>query len=256
MIHSKTTPLKFKTYHSWQHVYGYGKLFSAITHNGAEQYKDNKYDPNYGNCLSFYTERQSKDEQSVLLGSKSVADARKVSARWMAPVGVQFKWCSSFSHRKAMGMGLRDLCLIYVDNWAPHNLLFAPIQRNYKITNSNTYTIGTDLFAKDVKADDDAGVDSEDARLGNNRAGGEVIGFVEDDCIDVIKDRYTRCACIGIYVSYHVVKYDPAKYDKIHNWWDFKLLFDTDRKAENSRIIIPQPHLLSDRIDDGKVKLL
>ena len=69
------------------------------------------------------------------------------------------------------------------------------------------------------------------------RSNGEFIGFVDNNSMDIIKDRYTVSACLGFYIDMRITKYDGAVYDKVWDFWDAKLLFDT--QPNQSLIVYP-----------------
>ena len=72
--------------------------------------------------------------------------------------------------------------------------------------------------------------------------------------MDMIKDKYTTSACIGLYIDMRVAEYDGAEYKKVWDFWDFKPLFDPSENE--SMIIYPQPHNLKERMESGRLKLL
>ena len=227
----------------WNHYYGWGNLFSALTpsiHRGGDD--DIANFPN----LELYTQRQMTESQSLLLGSRYISEAYKCTARWMSPVGIQFKWHNLFTKGNATGMKIYNLFLMYHDLWAPSRLLYAPIIGHGNKSNpSRTYTRGCDILSDDGK------------RLGGDSGGhaiGEFVGFVDPNSMDVIKDKYTVSACIGLHIDMRITKYDGAIYDKVFDFWDFKFLFDDSENQ--SMIVYPKPHNLKERMEGGSVKLL
>lgn len=226
----------------WNAWYGWGNIFSAIKHSPSRGSGDNY--ANFPN-LELYTQRQMTESQAILIGSRSIHEARESTARWMSPIGIQFKWHNWYTKGNATGMKLWNFFLMYTDNWAPSRALYAPIVKNGRLTSGFSYTNGCSIMTDDGK------------QLGGDqggRAGGEFVGFVEPNSMDVIKDKYTTSACLGLYIDMRITKYDGAIYDKVYDFWDFKFLFD--HKQNQSRIVYPQPHLLSERMDNQSIKLL
>ena len=196
------------------------------------------------NSLQVYTGHQMTHNAGLLIGSRYTDSAALCTARWMSPIGIQFKWHNVFSKAQASGMRLQYLFLIYTDNWAPSKLLYAPIIYGGQKTNGNTYTRGNDILALGNENESDKG----------GHSAGQFVGFVDSNSMGVIKDKYTNSACIGIYFTLINCEYNWATYDHVHDFWDFKLLFDTGNN--DSRIVVPEPMLLKERMDDYKVKLL
>lgn len=227
----------------WNNYYGWGNLFSAVNHSVYRGGSDNNgAHPN----LELYTQREMTESQGVLLGSRYIADAHKCTARWMSPVGIQFKWHNLYTKANATGMKIYNLFLIYHDLWAPDRILYAPIVGWGDKTNpGRTYTRGVDILSDDGKI---TGGDS------GGHATGEFVGFVDPNSMDVIMDKYTVSACIGLYIDMRITKYDGAIYDKVFDFWDFKFLFD--QRENQSMIVYPKPHNLKERMEGGSVKLL
>lgn len=226
----------------WNAWYGWGNLFSSVTHSPYRGSGDNI--ANFPS-LELYTQRQMTESQGLLIGSRSIGEARECTARWMSPIGIQFKWHNWFTKGNASGMKLWNFFLMYTDNWAPSRPLYAPIVQHGKPTSGLTYTGGNNILSDDGK------------ELGGEqggRAGGEFVGFVDPNSMDIIRDKYTTSACLGLYIDMRITKYDGAVYDKVFDFWDFKLLFET--RDIGSKIIYPEPHNLGERMDTGKVKLL
>ena len=227
----------------WNNWYGWGNLFSAVNHSVFRGGSDNVADfPN----LELYTQRQMTESQGLLIGSRYIEEAYKCTARWMSPVGIQFKWHNLFTKANATGMRIYNLFLVYHDLWAPSRILYAPIIRDgYKTNAGRTYTRGVDILSDDGKR---TGGD------GGGHAFGEMVGFVDPNSMDVIKDKYTVSACLGLYIDMRINKYDGAIYDKVFDFWDFKFLFDDSENQ--SMIVYPKPHNLRERMEGGSVKLL
>ena len=226
----------------WNNWYGWGNIYSAVTHSLYRGTGDN-----YGNFpnLELYTQRQMTESQGILIGSRYIEEAYESTARWMSPVGIQFKWHNYFTKGSATGLKMYNLFLMYHDLWAPTRPLYAPIVKNGVFTNGASYTKGSDLMSDSAK---------ENGGNKGGRSGGEFVGFVDPNSMDVIKDKYTRSACIGFYIDMRVTAYDGAIYDKVFDFWDFKNLFDVSQNE--SMVVVPQPHNLKERMEGGKVKLL
>jgi len=226
----------------WDNWYGWGNLFSATSHSRYRGGSDNI--ANHTN-LELYTNHQMTEECGLLIGSKSIGEAYECTARWMSPVGIQFKWHNLFTKGNATSMKMWNLHLMYTDMWAPSKLLYAPIVSQGQNTNGRSYSRGIDILTSDDKiTGGDAG----------GHACGEYVGFVDPNSMDLIKDKYSVSACIGLWVEMHINKYDGASYDKVFDFWDFKPLFDVDENQ--SMIVYPQPHNLRERMEQSKVKLL
>ena len=111
--------------------------------------------------------------------------------------------------------------------------------------NDKTYVNGCDAFS------DSTWLNSGDH---GGRSNGEVIGFVDENSMDIIKDKYTQSACLGVYIDMRITSYDGAVYDKVWDFWDMKPLFDDS--PNQSMIVYPERHRLGDRMERGLVKLL
>ena len=225
----------------WNNWYGWGNLFSATSHSLVRGGNDNI--ANFQN-LELYTQRQMTESQGLLIGSRFIGEAYESTARWMSPVGLQFKWHNYFSKGSASGMYLYNLFLMYHDLWAPSKPLYAPIVRNGELQNGASYTNGCNLMNTSGEQHCDKG----------GRSAGEFIGFVDPDSMDVIKDKYTTSACIGLYIDMRLDEYDAAIFDKVYDFWDMKPLFDTSENE--SMVIYPKPHNLRERMEGGSIKLL
>jgi len=229
---------------------GYGNLFSSVLPEhyriGNEQDWDIKqgYGMKRAN-LEVYTQHEMTHSAGLLLGSRYIDDALDSTARWMSPVGIQFKWHNVFSKAKAVGQRIKYLFLMYHDNWAPSKLLYAPIIYGGTKTNSSTFIKGNDILSTDK---------NENGSDQGGHSVGQFVGFVDPNSMSVIKDRYTNSACVGIYLAMENVKNDGAPYDKVINFWDFKPLFDVS--SNQSRIVVPTPHSLRERMETNSVKLL
>ena len=229
---------------------GYGNLFSSVVpeHYRIGNEKDWDIQQGYGMKranLEVYTQHQMTHSAGLLLGSRYIDTALDCTARWMSPIGIQFKWHNVFSKAQAVGQRIKYLFLMYHDNWAPSKLLYAPIVYGGTKTNGSTYTRGFDILSTD---NDENGSDE------GGHSVGEFVGFVDPNSMSVIKDKYTNSACIGLYLCMENVKYDGASYDKVINFWDFKPLFDMS--SNQSRIVVPTPHSLKERMETGSIKLL
>ena len=226
----------------WNNWYGWGNLFSATTHSLVRGGSENI--ANFQN-LELYTKRQMTESQGLLIGSRYINEAYKCTARWMSPVGIQFKWHNYFTKGSASGLYMYNLFLMYHDLWAPSRPLYAPIVKNGELTNGASYTKGCNIMInKNYENSGDKG----------GRSAGEFVGFVDPASMDMIKDKYTTSACIGLYIDMRVAEYDGAEYKKIWDFWDFKPLFDPSENE--SMIIYPQPHNLKERMESGRLKLL
>lgn len=225
----------------WNNWNGWGNLFSATSHSLVRASDDNI--ANFQN-LELFTQRQMTESQGLLIGSRFISEAYNCTARWMSPVGLQFKWHNYFTKGSASGLYLYNLFLMYHDLWAPSKPLYAPIVKNGQLTNGASYTNGCNLMNSSGEQHADKG----------GRSAGEFVGFVDPDSMDVIKDKYTTSACIGLYIDMRVDTYDGAIFDKVYDFWDMKPLFDTSENE--SRIIYPKPHNLRERMEGGSIKLL
>ena len=225
----------------WNNWYGWGNLFSATSHSLVRGGNDNI--ANFQN-LELYTQRQMTESQGLLIGSRTIPEAYECTARWMSPVGIQFKWHNYFTKGSASGLYLYNLFLMYTDLWAPSKPLYAPIVRNGSLQNGASFTQGCNLMNTNGEQHGDKG----------GRSAGEFIGFVDPDSMDIIKDKYTTSACIGLYIDMRLDTYDGAIFDKVYDFWDFKPLFDTSENE--SMIIYPKPHNLRERMEGGSIQLL
>lgn len=226
----------------WDHWYGWGNLFSSVQHSVSRPSGDNIANtPN----LHLYTNHQMREECAILIGSKSIEEAYKCTARWMSPIGIQFKWHNWFTKGNATGMKIQSLFLMYTDNWAPGKLLYAPIIKGGMAQHGNTRTYGASILSDDAKLN---------GGYEGGRSGGEFVGFVDPNSMDVIQDRFTISACVGLWIGMQITDYDGASYDKCFDFWDMKLLFDDTEN--DSRIVYPAPHNLQERMENESVKLL
>ncbi len=225
----------------WNNWYGWGNMFSATRHSLVRGGSSNI--ANFQN-LELFTARQMTESQGLLIGSRYISEAYECTARWMSPVGLQFKWHNYFTKASASGLYMYNLFLMYHDLWAPSRPLYAPIVKNGNLTNGASYMRGSDIMDSNGGNHADKG----------GRSAGEFVGFIDPDSMDVIKDKYTTSACIGVYIDMRVDAYDGASYDKVWDFWDFKPLFDTSENE--SMIIYPKPHNLRERMEGGSIKLL
>ena len=65
-------------------------------------------------------------------------------------------------------------------------------------------------------------------------------------------DRYTISACIGIH--HRDLNKGGSNAEKWKEWWDVQFLYNDDFNL--SEIVVPQPYLLKDKLDNRKIKLL
>ena len=131
---------------------------------------------------------------------------------------------------------------MYTDSWAPSGLLYVPLSRpGGGFENSLSYYKGFPWH-------------KQQASYSNK--GGEFVLFADNNAIDLIKDKYTRSACIGIAMMFDKYDYEPLTRKRAHDLWDFKLLFEPSLDIPKSRLVIPKPHNLRERMEDAKVKLL
>ena len=233
----KTPNKKFNNYFGWS------ELFSSTE---PSSYRGDT-STNYAShpCFEVYTQRQMTESQGMLVGSRYIENAYEGIARWISPIGMQFKWHNLFTKASATPMQIYNLFLIYHDLWAPSRILYAPIVWEGNFSNSNSFVRGCDATS-----------DSDWLNSGNGggRSNGEFVGFVEENCMDIIRDKYTVSACLGFYLDMRITKYDGAVYDKVWDFWDGKPLFNIE--PNQSHIVYPERHLLKDRMESGKVKLL
>ena len=96
--------------------------------------------------------------------------------------------------------------------------------------------------------------DKAQEQLAEYHHSGEVIGLVDENSMDVIKDKYTISACVGIAHRDKGLAYNSAKYPKWRSWWDVQFLFTDD--FSGSEIVLPEPFLLKDKLQNRKIQLL
>ena len=240
---------KYNKMNGW---YGWKKLFSGWRHDpGRGNEKDSVSNPSSsphgGNTWNYqyWTDNMEAREQGVLLGHDNIGFNLNGTARWSSPVGIQFKWHNYHNHNLASRMALHNLWLIYTDIWAPSRALYAPIIHNGQFTNPKSFTRGVDLLGRTEKAEE---------QLAAYHHSGEVIGLVDENSMDVIKDKYTISACVGIAHRDIGLAYNSAKYPKWRSWWDVQFLFTDD--FNGSEIVLPEPYLLKDKLQNRKLQLL
>ena len=193
----------------------------------------------------YWTDNMEQREQGLLLGNNDIYQNMKSVARWTSPIGFQFKWHNYHSHNLASRMRISQLWLIFTDIWAPNRALYAPIVRDGSFTNPKSFTRGVDILGRSDKAGE---------QLANYHYSGEFVGFVDEDSMDIIKDRYTISACIGIHHRDEIFSYNTGKFPKWRSWWDASFLWTDDYIG--SEIVIPQPYLLRERMEDRKIKIV
>ena len=238
---------KYNKMNGW---YGWQKLFSAHAHDperGNERSSNSSSSSNGRNTWNYqyWTNNQEAREQGVLLGSNDINHCLQSTARWSSPIGFQFKWHNYHNHNMAARMRISQLWLIFTDIWAPSRALYAPIVRDGRFTNSKSFTRGVDIVGRSSSAQE---------KLASYHYSGEFVGFVDEDSMDIIKDRYTVSACIGLHHRDEITKFNGGVFPKWRSWWDCSFLWTDDYMG--SEIIIPQPHNLRERMEDRKIKLL
>ena len=193
-------------------------------------------------CLTFGGNYQKTEAAGVLFGARYINVARRSIARWTSPIGLQFKWRNLRNNGDTEGDRLRDVFLMYTDNWAPGGLLYMPLLRNgSKFQNRASYYKGFNWH---------------ETQATYSNKGGEYCMFASDNAIDLIKDRYTRSACIGMAFMIGKDSYEPLTRQRYYELWDFKLLYDKPTLDKpSSKLVMPEPHLLSDRMDNARLKL-
>ena len=243
---------KIDKYNKMNGWYGWQKLFSGWRHDpGRGNEKDSVSNPSSDSHgantwnYQYWTDNMESREQGILLGHDDISFNLNGTARWMSPIGLQFKWHNYHNHNLASRMWLYNLWLIYTDIWAPSRALYAPIILDGQFTNRKSFTRGVDLLGRS---------EGDQAKLADFHYSGEVVGFVDEDSMDIIKDKYTISACIGIAHRDFTGSYNSAKYPKWRSWWDVQYLH-TDEFI-GSEIIIPEPFLLKEKLQDRKLKLL
>jgi len=227
-------PLDFPG-HKWNHINGVSHMFSGVTCNLERNVSSSN--ANFGVNLQMYTQRQTKNTaMGMLIGQRYLGGDYNGIARWMSPIGIQFKWNNMMSASSATGMRFRYFDLMFADSWCPSNLLYAPTLTKGAFTNDASYYSGTNIFEGDP-----------DHTAGNDK-GGEVVLFVDEDSRDVIQDKYTSSACVGVHIAMEINEYDAAVWNKVYDFFDIKFLFDT-AESTDSRIIYPEPHHLDQRLE-------